>query len=141
MNGLPTSLHLEVATPLGQALSLEVDYIEAPSVWGQFGVFPGHLPLLASLKIGIISYRQGGHVHRAAIGAGFAEAGPDRVRIITDRFSAQEEIDAKNVRTEHEKASLELKDLLAHSDSDPNKIEALEHDIAWCQARLDIGSN
>lgn len=141
MSGLSSSLHLEVATPLGQALSLDVDYIEAPSVWGQFGVFPGHLPLLASLKIGVITYRQGGYVQKAAIGAGFAEAGPDHVRIITDRFSPQQDIDAASVRKEHEEANTELKALLQDADSNPNKVEALEREIAWCQARLEISSN
>ena len=41
------AIQLEVVTPTGMALSEEVDEVVAPSVQGQFGVLPGHLPLIA----------------------------------------------------------------------------------------------
>ena len=42
-------LKLEVVTPGGLAVRAEADQVEAPSVFGEFGVLPGHLPLLAAM--------------------------------------------------------------------------------------------
>ena len=50
---------LEIVTPRGTALSAQVDEVTAPSVKGEFGVLPGHLPLLAALRTGIVSLRTG----------------------------------------------------------------------------------
>jgi len=52
-------IRLEVVTPEGLALNADVDEFTSPSVQGQFGVLPGHLPLLAALRTGVVSYRQG----------------------------------------------------------------------------------
>jgi len=43
---------LEIVTPRGRALSVSVDEVTAPSVHGEFGVLPGHLPLLAACAPG-----------------------------------------------------------------------------------------
>ena len=67
-------IQLEIVTPRGRALSAMVDEVTAPSVAGEFGVLPGHLPLLAALRTGIVTYRQGAETKRCAVGGGFAEA-------------------------------------------------------------------
>ncbi|MBW2375487.1 MAG: ATP synthase F1 subunit epsilon, partial [Deltaproteobacteria bacterium] len=46
-------LQLDVVTPSGSVLSAQVDSVQAPSVEGEFGVLPNHLPLLAALKCGL----------------------------------------------------------------------------------------
>jgi F-type H+-transporting ATPase subunit epsilon len=86
-------IHLEIVTPRGRALSAMVDEVTAPSVAGEFGVLPGHLPLLAALRTGIVSYRQGADTKRCAVGGGFAEAGPDRLIMLTDEYAERESID------------------------------------------------
>ena len=48
-------IELEIVTPKGRALTAMVDEVTAPSVQGEFGVMPGHLPLLAALRTGIVS--------------------------------------------------------------------------------------
>src|ERR1700758_2438535 len=89
---------LEIVTPRGRALVTSVDEVTAPSVQGEFGVLPGHLPLLAALRTGIVTYRQGGESKRCAVGPGFAEAGPDRLVILTDEYTERDRIDPVIVR-------------------------------------------
>jgi F-type H+-transporting ATPase subunit epsilon len=91
---------LEIVTPRGRALQASVDEVTAPSVDGEFGVLPGHLPLVASLRVGIVSYRQGSDTKRCAVGPGFAEVGPDRVVLLTDEYTEREGIDPVVVRKE-----------------------------------------
>jgi F-type H+-transporting ATPase subunit epsilon len=91
-------IQLEIVTPKGRALQASVDEVTAPSVRGEFGVLPGHIPLLAALRAGIVTYRQGGDSKRCAVGEGFAEAGPDRLVILTDEYTERAQIDPVLVR-------------------------------------------
>jgi len=91
-------IRLEIVTPKGRALTESVDEVTAPSVEGEFGVLPGHLPLLAALRTGIVSYRVGAQTKRCAVGSGFAEAGPDKLVILTDEYTEREKIDPVVVR-------------------------------------------
>jgi F-type H+-transporting ATPase subunit epsilon len=91
---------LEIVTPTGAVLKVDVDEVTAPSVEGEFGVLPGHLPLLAALQTGIVTYRQGSESKRCAVGPGFAEAGPNKLVILTDRYIVREDIDPVLVRQE-----------------------------------------
>jgi F-type H+-transporting ATPase subunit epsilon len=86
-------IQLEIVTPAGRALEASVDEVTAPSVDGEFGVLPGHLPLLAALKTGIVTYRQGSESTRVAVGPGFAEAGPDKLVILTEEYAERAQLD------------------------------------------------
>jgi F-type H+-transporting ATPase subunit epsilon len=63
--------------------------VNAPGEEGDFGVLPHHIALLATLRPGTLTVAgiEGG-VGEARkswkIGLGFAEAGPDRVTILTE---------------------------------------------------------
>lgn len=103
------AIELEIVTPKGRALKETVDEVRAPSVNGEFGVLPGHLPLLAALRTGIVTYRSGAGEHRVAVGTGFAEVGPvkddkgaetgeTRVLVLTDEYTDRESIDPVVVR-------------------------------------------
>jgi F-type H+-transporting ATPase subunit epsilon len=91
-------IQLEIVTPRGRALQVSVDEVTAPSVQGEFGVLPGHLPLLAALRTGLVSYRRGHETTRCAVGTGFAEAGPDKLVILTNEYAEREHIDPVVVR-------------------------------------------
>lgn len=127
-------LTLEVATPVGLALQTECESIAAPSVEGEFGVFPGHLPLLAALRSGVVKYVVGGKDMLAAVGPGFVEAGPDKVLLLTDTFALPEDVDADRVRDELAAAEERLGDL--ETEYTGPEYEEIERDIEWAHARL-----
>jgi F-type H+-transporting ATPase subunit epsilon len=104
---------LEIVTPKGRALVADVDEVTAPSVQGEFGVLPGHLPLLAALRTGIVSYRVGSDTKRIAVGAGFAEVGPEKLVILTDEYTEREGIDPVLVRKELNEVEEQLQKLEA----------------------------
>jgi F-type H+-transporting ATPase subunit epsilon len=101
-------IQLEIVTPVGIALQANVDEVTAPSIEGEFGVLPGHLPLLAALKTGIVTYRVGSESTRVAVGPGFAEAGPDKLVILTEEYAVRENIDPVVVRKELAEVQQEL---------------------------------
>src|SRR5579863_6282689 len=98
MVGRPDKIQLDIVTPRGRVLTASVDEATAPSIDGEFGVLPGHLPLLAALRTGIVAYKQGGETKRCAVGAGFVEAGPDRLVMLTNEFAEREAVDPVIVR-------------------------------------------
>ncbi len=125
-------IQLEIVTPRGRALAASVDEVTAPSVNGEFGVLPGHLPLLAALRTGIVSYRMGTETTRVAVGAGFAEAGPEKLVILTDEYAERAQLDPVLIRKE----LAEVEQKLAKLESVPIVApEAKGGDAAEIEAR------
>ena len=138
MAEMPTILFLEVATPLGMALQLETESVQVPSVSGELGVLPGHVPLLAAVKPGILGYRHDGQTVRAAIGGGYVEVDFGRVRLLTEFFARPEDVDVEQARLDLDTAEARLK---AHD----GPIDATEHkeaqrDLDWALARLALAA-
>ncbi len=128
-------LTFEVATPLGLVLNTKVDSVQAPSVNGEFGVLPGHLPLLAALKPGVLRYRIGAHSHVAAVSAGFVEAGSDKVLMLTDAYLAPKDIDEGAARGDLERAEADLAGY--GQEYEGREFDELQRRIDWARARLD----
>lgn len=133
---MPETVKLEVATPNGLALETDTEIVTAPSVVGEFGVLPGHLPLLAATKAGVLRFRVNGKDEAAAVGPGFVEAGPNKVLLLTDAFKAEGTID----KAEAEKALADAEKAIATFEGGPNHsdYEELLRDQAWARAQLDV---
>lgn len=128
-------LTLEVATPLGLVLRTEAESVAAPSVHGEFGVFAGHLPILAALKPGVIKYRVAGKNHVAAVGAGFVEGGPTKMLLLCDVFAQPADIDEASVKEELSEAEQALVRFSERYEG--TQYEELQRKIDWCHARLE----
>jgi F-type H+-transporting ATPase subunit epsilon len=114
--------HLEIVTPDGVQLSEDIDELTAPSVDGQFGVLPGHRPMLAALSTGIITFIKGGVATMVAVGAGYVEIHDDRAVVLTDRFSSKEAVDPVRVRLDLKEAD----EALDHFAGDLGSAEHLD---------------
>jgi F-type H+-transporting ATPase subunit epsilon len=87
------SLQLDIVTPDRIVLSEQVDYVGAPGVEGEFGVLPGHVPLLAALTIGCIGYAINGKKQCAFVSGGFAEVSDNKVTILAESSELADNID------------------------------------------------
>jgi F-type H+-transporting ATPase subunit epsilon len=129
-------LDLEIVTPEGVQLKETIDELTAPSVEGEFGVLPGHRPLLAALQTGLVSYRVGNQITQVAVGPGFVEIHDDKAVVLTDRFSTKAKVDVVRVR-------LELKDAdaaLADYKGDPKEheyVDLVQREL-WAAALLEL---
>ena len=131
-----TELALEVATPLGKELSLRAKSVQVPSVAGEFGVLPGHVPLLAALKPGLLKYEENGKAVAAAVGGGFVEADAGRVRLITEFFARPEDVDVAQAQQDLEAAEQRLKEYKGML-GDAGHAEA-QRNLEWALARLEL---
>lgn len=108
---------LEVVTAQRMVFSEEVDEVTAPGVEGEFGVLPGHIPFITTLKIGEIMYRQGSAKRYMAVTWGYAEVLPDRVTILSESAQLADEIDIARAMAEKERAEAQLQKM-AVADKD-----------------------
>jgi F-type H+-transporting ATPase subunit epsilon len=127
---------LEIVTPDGQCLNERVSGFTAPSVHGQFGVLPGHRPLLAALATGIVSYQQGSEERRVAVGSGFVELFEDRAVLLTERFVRQQDVDPVRARLELKEADEQLASLQDDCAS-PQYAQALAREL-WAAVQLEL---
>ncbi|GHV54143.1 ATP synthase epsilon chain [Deltaproteobacteria bacterium] len=86
------ALKLEIITPDRVVQSCEAAYVSLPGVEGEFGVLPGHVPLVAALKVGCMHYTRDGKNIHASIGGGFAEIADDRVAVLVDSAELASEV-------------------------------------------------
>jgi F-type H+-transporting ATPase subunit epsilon len=88
----PGELDLEIVTPEGRFLRGPAALVEIPTLTGEIGVLPGHVPVMTMLAAGELRiYQQGPHPDCYAVAGGFAEIGPEFVRILASFASAGEE--------------------------------------------------
>lgn len=127
---------LQIVTPEGVQLNEAIDELTAPSVEGQFGVLPGHRPMLAALATGIISYTKGSTVTQVAVGSGYVEIHADSAVVLTDRFSTKAAVDPVRVRLDLKQAD----DALDHFEGDRSSAQHAElvSRELWAAALLEL---
>jgi F-type H+-transporting ATPase subunit epsilon len=134
-------IELEIVTPKGRAFHATVDEVTAPSVQGEFGVLPGHLPAVASLRTGIVAYRQGSETKKCAVGPGFAEAGLNKLLILAEDYEVREKIDPVVVRKELHEIQEKLEKVIAQMEALPDVDSERKHLIErenWLAALLEL---
>ncbi|HEX9778072.1 MAG TPA: F0F1 ATP synthase subunit epsilon [Geopsychrobacteraceae bacterium] len=91
-------LKLEMVTPYKRVLSQEVDEITAPGALGELGLLPGHTPLLTTMKVGELSYRQGSEQFHVAVNWGYLEVEEDTVTVLVETAEVADEIDLERAK-------------------------------------------
>lgn len=129
-------LTLELVTPVKQVLSETVDEVTAPGTMGQFGVLPGHTPMLTTLEVGELCYRKGDQTYYVAVNWGYVEIEDDRVIILVETAEAEDEIDL-----ERAKAALgRAEKALAEMSAEEKEHIIMEQALARALARIQVAS-
>lgn len=102
-------LLLEIVTPQGLVFSEEVDEVTASGSEGEFGILPGHVPFVTTLKIGLLSSRVGNTTKYFFVNWGYAEVGFDKVMILADSAEKSDEIDVERARAALKRAEERLR--------------------------------
>lgn len=136
-----TRIELEIVTPKGKALNTTVDEVTAPSTEGEFGVLPGHVPMVSALRTGLVTYRDGTETHKCVIGPGFAEVGANKLVILTDHYAVREDLDPVILRKELAETEEEIHKLSQEAVTDPVAVDqrrVLIFKENWLAAQLEL---
>ena len=91
---MAAAVQFELVSPERLVLSAEVDMVVVPGADGDFGVLPGHAPLISNVRPGVISVYNDRVVDaRIFVAGGFAEVSDSRLTVLTEDAIALDEID------------------------------------------------
>ncbi|MET1025609.1 MAG: F0F1 ATP synthase subunit epsilon [Dongiaceae bacterium] len=78
-------VHFELVSPERLELATDVEMVVVPGVEGDFGVLPGHMPLISTVRPGIIYvFRDGKVAERIFVEGGFAEVTPESCTVLAE---------------------------------------------------------
>ena len=104
-------VQFEIVTPSKLLTAEEADMVMVPGDDGDFGVLPGHSPLLSSVRPGVIEVHEGGAVRtRYFIAGGFAEVDPEKCVVLADEAVAVADLDKTGAQQRLEAAQQALAD-------------------------------
>jgi|SRR5215469_10345598 len=97
----------DLVSPERLLLSEEAEMVTVPGTEGEFGVLSGHMPLISTLRPGVINV-QGATLGDARffVLGGFAEVNPEKITVLAEEAIPMEEVDAalldERIRNAHE---------------------------------------
>jgi F-type H+-transporting ATPase subunit epsilon len=124
------TLKLEIVTPEGRAYSDDVAMVVLPSIEGEIGVYPAHVPLMTQLLPGELRIIKEGNTKELVVGSGFIEVTGESVSVLTDSALGEEEIDENATQDAINRAQAALKDKNLSSDDTAEVEAALARSIA-----------
>lgn len=107
------SIQFEITTPERIVYKENIESLTLPTQEGEITILPGHLPLVAILKSGVLTARQNGKEVLMAVSGGFVEVQPmapekgelrSRVVILADTAERAEELTLEAVEQARQRA-------------------------------------
>jgi F-type H+-transporting ATPase subunit epsilon len=126
-------LILEIVTPVARVYSDTIDSVVIPTIDGEIGILPGHVPLLTVMDHGELRVTKDGKLTSLIIGGGFAQVSGDKVSILAENAIDEEKIDEQAVEKALKRAEEDLK---AAENSDPAEVERLEGVVRFSVSQL-----
>lgn len=138
-------VQFELVSPERLILSEMVEMVVVPGSEGNFGVLPGHAPLISTIRPGTIDIYEGQRiVQRVFIVGGIAEVTPQRCTVLADEAMAPQELDRAAIEAELQVIDgnlPSLRDQVARATGTERErllaeLRGLERDRAVAQAKL-----
>ncbi len=128
-------LTLEIVTPDARVYSDTIETVVIPTVEGEVGILPGHIPLLTQVEHGELRVTKDGQTQLLAVSGGFAEVEGDRVHILAEHAITEEKIDEAAVEAALKRAEQEIKDA---ANIDPQQYEHLQSLVRYSGVQLAV---
>jgi F-type H+-transporting ATPase subunit epsilon len=139
-------VQFELVTPERLVLSTEVEMVVVPGTEGNFGVLPGHSPLISTIRPGMIDVYETRPTisQRIFIVSGIAEVTPERCTVLAEEAMDPATLDRGAIEAELQVIEGNLPSLrdqvgrAAGADRDRLAVElrGLEHQQAVARAKL-----
>ena len=104
------ALSLEILSPEGRVYSDTASEVVIPTVQGEIGVLPGHIPLIAKVSEGEVRVKADGKTISFAVFGGLIEVLNDKVSILADYAARAEGIQSVKAEEARARAANMLKE-------------------------------
>ena len=126
-------VEFELVSPERLVVSMPVDMVVVPGGEGDFGVLPGHAPLIASVRPGVIEIYEGREVSdRIFVAGGFAEVTSERCTVLAEAAMRVADIDVSAAESDLRSAENALADA-----ADDQAREDAERRVGVAQGKID----
>jgi len=129
------SLTLEIVTPEAKVYTDTIDSVVIPTVEGEIGILPGHIPLLTQVASGELRVAKGAETHFLAVSGGFAQIEGDSVRVLAENAITEEKIDENAVEAAMKRAEQQLAEA---KTIDPQELEHLQSLVRYAGVQLAV---
>lgn len=123
-------IKFQITTPEGVVYSDEVDEVVLPTVEGEIGILPNHVPLVSLLSAGELRIKKGTETIYLAVSGGFIEVRPDKVVVLADTAERAEAIDEVRADEARKKAQQLMKEKRADATEFSAIAAKLEKELA-----------
>jgi len=97
--------------PERELLNTEADMVVVPGSEGDFGVLPGHAPLISTVRPGVLEVFQGNKAEqRFLVAGGFAEVTAERCTVLAEEAVPFEQVTPDQLAERERAAEVELSD-------------------------------
>lgn len=103
----------------------------APSIVGEFGLMPGHLPALAAVRTGVINYRIGQEQNKCAARRGLRRRRPRELLVLTEDYITKAGVEPVSVRAELAEVEAQLDKATHDVDAAPDEVRRLIIRVNW----------
>ena len=142
-------VEFELVTPERLLISQPVDMVVVPGTEGNFGVLPGHAPLISTIRPGTIDIYQQDRttiVQRIFVASGIAEVTPERCTVLADEAMPPESLDRTTLEAEVQTIDANLpslRDQVGHATGPDRErlateLRQLERQQAVARAKLQV---
>ena len=87
------TISFDLVSPERLLLSVDAEMVTVPGTDGYIGVMAGHMPLITTLRPGMIDVQAGGKDERFFIRGGFAEINAERITVLAEEALRMSEMD------------------------------------------------
>ena len=120
-------LHFELVSPARLLFSGDVASVTIPGTEGEMGIYPGHAPILSTLKPGVVTvYRDGGSTDRIFVKGGMVEVNPQGLTLLAEVAIPMAELDAAALAKQIKNAEEDLADAKP-GEAQRKAAETVEH--------------
>ncbi len=129
-----SKLKVEIVTPQAVAFTGEADMVILPSVDGEVGILPQHVPLITQIVPGELILTNNNKEEFLAVGGGFVEVTGFQVSILTDMAVGEGDIDEEAVAAALARAEATMASISAGDEEQAT----LEASVARSLAQLNL---
>ena len=131
------AVQFELVSPERLVMSAEVGMVVVPGAEGDFGVLPGHAPMISTVRPGVIHVFEGGSVKtRIFVAGGFAEVTTERCTVLAEEALPVDDID----KPAAEQALSDARDGIGAAQSDSER-KAAEGAVSIAEAKIEAADN